>query len=193
MHSKARNRTLSLCLQTHIFPAHSSSRKSGTRFSLGNWRGASLPALLQLLAPPWPLKTSTRPASARGNFEVPFGTSQADKQVREMGGGGCHGDRSRARGAGGGGRNSGSDWLCGRAAFSWCTCAVTPRRGRGEAEAPRLLGRASQDRAGTCSSWPGHSMLCREGNWRSPRTRCRSVLSPPRRRLCQRRHCCLWP
>lgn len=70
-----------------------------------------------------------------------------------MGGGGCHGDRSKARGSGWGGRSFSSYWLCGRAAFSRRTCAEALRRGRCEAEAlgfrPGLLG----DRAGAGGSW----------------------------------------
>lgn len=57
------------------------------------------------------------------------------------------------------GRAAASDWLSGRAAFALRTCALAPRRGRGETEARWLPGRASQDPAGTRGSWLGH-VLC---------------------------------
>lgn len=91
------------------------------------------------------------------------------------------------------GRGAASDWLSGRAAFTSCTCAVTPRRGRGEAKARWVPGRVSQGQFGTRSSWLRHVGLSGEGKWRSQRPHCSRGLSPPRRRPNSRRHCCTGP
>lgn len=102
------------------------------------------------------------------------------------------GPRNRVRA--GEGRGAASNWLSGRAAFSLRTCAVAPRRGRGEAGARWVPGRAFQAGLGCdVRLLQTHAVLSGEGKWRNQGPLCGAGLSPPRRRPRPRRHCCPGP
>lgn len=110
-----------------------------------------------------------------------------------MGGGGCHGDGSRASGSGREverGRSSGSDWPSGRAAFSRRTCAVAARRGRCPAEARGGFRAGSRGRGGAVRPVAGPPCAVRGRDVAQPEAPlCGAGLSPPRRPPRRRRHC----
>lgn len=109
-------------------------------------------------------QSSTRPASARGNFKAGSEPRRLPSNSQWVGGGGCHGNGFTIRGSGPG-AGAASDWLCGRAASSLRTCAVVPRRGRGGAGARWF--RAGLPRTGLGGRLRSRLRALRDETWRA--------------------------